>query len=170
MNKTRRLIFLIISAIATLAVMATIFYFSNQGGEASSEASNSTGSVILEILHIEVPEGESPDTVPIVFSFTIRSLAHILLFSLLGVTGYLFFTAVFAFREKRQFDSVYVALCALALCLIYACLDELHQMFIDGRSATFRDVGIDAIGFCFTIALCCIVAAVVKVLRGKRKI
>jgi len=28
----------------------------------------------------------------------------------------------------------------------YACLDELHQLFVDGRGASIKDVGIDSLG------------------------
>ncbi|MBP7876318.1 VanZ family protein, partial [Candidatus Woesebacteria bacterium] len=32
------------------------------------------------------------------------------------------------------------------ICLLYAGLDELHQSFTPGRSATLRDVGYDSLG------------------------
>jgi VanZ family protein len=35
---------------------------------------------------------------------------------------------------------------AIAISLLYACSDEFHQTFVDGRTGTPVDVGIDAIG------------------------
>jgi hypothetical protein len=36
---------------------------------------------------------------------------------------------------------------------LYACTDELHQIFVPGRSAQFRDVLIDTLGASFGIAI-----------------
>ena len=35
---------------------------------------------------------------------------------------------------------------ALVICFIYACTDEYHQLFVDGRTGQFIDVLIDTIG------------------------
>lgn len=35
---------------------------------------------------------------------------------------------------------------AIGLCILYSCTDEFHQLFINGRSGSFRDVLIDTIG------------------------
>lgn len=151
--KTRRIVFTVVAAMLMLAVMITIFIFSNQKGEVSSEASNSTGSFILELLHIEVPEGETPDSVPIVGGLTVRNLAHVFLFSLLGLTSYLFCYFGMGLMKPTRYRALIAAGGALGISLLYACLDELHQRFIGGRSPRIRDVGIDAIGFCLMIAV-----------------
>lgn len=159
-----------------LAVMGTIFTFSNQRGEASSAASNSTGSFILELLHIEVPAGQSPDSVPIIFGFTIRNLAHIFLFGCLGLTSYLFCLSVVSLLEVlgyklRGYWAFDAAMFALGISFLYACLDEIHQYFVGGRSATVRDIGIDAIGFLMAIGLSFGLTALIEYFcrRGRRK-
>ena len=39
------------------------------------------------------------------------------------------------------------------LALAYACTDEYHQTFVDGRTGTVRDVGIDTIGIAIAIGI-----------------
>ena len=40
-------------------------------------------------------------------------------------------------------------LLSLIFSFLYACTDELHQIFVPGRSAQFRDVLIDTLGASF---------------------
>ena len=40
------------------------------------------------------------------------------------------------------------------ICFLYACTDELHQLFIAGRSAEIKDVLIDSFGSLTSILLC----------------
>ena len=42
---------------------------------------------------------------------------------------------------------------SLIFCFIYACSDEMHQLFINGRSGEIRDVLIDSIGAFIGISL-----------------
>ena len=41
---------------------------------------------------------------------------------------------------------------AIAISLLYACTDEFHQTFVDGRHGTPVDVGVDAIGMAIAAA------------------
>ena len=40
---------------------------------------------------------------------------------------------------------------AFVFCFLYACSDEVHQLFVPGRSGNIIDVGIDSIGSYFGI-------------------
>ena len=42
---------------------------------------------------------------------------------------------------------------SILLSLLYACTDEIHQIFVPGRSAQFRDVLIDTLGASFGIII-----------------
>jgi VanZ family protein len=39
------------------------------------------------------------------------------------------------------------------LAFAYACSDEYHQTFVDGRTGTVRDVGIDTIGIAIAVGI-----------------
>lgn len=176
--KTKRIVFAVVSGTLMLAVMITIFIFSNQNGEASTAASSSAGSFILQLLHIEVPPGQSPSSVPIIFGFTIRNLAHIFLYTCLGLASYLFCLSGLAIAEiaghglkgkARLYRAPIAAGAAVGISLIYAVSDEFHQMFVGGRSATIRDVGIDAIGFLLAIGLALGITLLIEWALRRRK-
>ena len=136
-----------------LAVMVVIFLFSGQQGEASAGTSNGVGEWLLGILGIEIPPGMDASNVPIFFGLTIRKLAHIFLYFLLGGTSFLF-AAMLPNKAARSKKPAVSGGIALVIALFYACLDEVHQSFVPGRAAQLQDVGVDTIGFVLAIVLC----------------
>ena len=54
---------------------------------------------------------------------------------------------------------------ALLICAVYAATDELHQMFVQGRSCEVRDILIDSLGALTGILIACLIS----VLRAKKK-
>ena len=135
-----------------LAVMIGIFLFSGQQGEASAGVSNGVGEWLLGILGIGIPPGMSASNVPILFGLTIRKLAHIFLYFLLGGTSFLFAVMLPVKTVAKARPAISGGI-ALVISLLYACLDEVHQSFVPGRVAQIQDVGVDAIGFVFSIVL-----------------
>ena len=142
----------ILCALPMLAVMVGIFLFSRQQGEASAGVSNGVGEWLLGILGIEIPPGMSASNVPIVFGLTIRKLAHIFLYFLLGGTSFLF-AATLPVKTVAKVRPAVSGGIAFVISLLYACLDEVHQSFVPGRAAQIQDVGVDAIGFVLAIVL-----------------
>lgn len=65
--------------------------------------------------------------------FLIKKTAHVLEYTILFL---LWFRAL---NKKNPFQ-------ALIFSLIYAFTDEIHQLFVPGRTGRLRDVGIDSIG------------------------
>ena len=52
--------------------------------------------------------------------------------------------------KKAPLNSVKYALAmSITLSFLYACTDEIHQIFVPGRSAQFRDILIDTLGASF---------------------
>ena len=151
-----------------LAVMVGVFLFSGQQGEASAGVSNGVGEWLLGILGIEIPPGMSASNVPILFGLTIRKLAHIFLYLLLGGTSF-FFAAMLPVKVAAKAKPAVSGGIALVISLLYACLDEVHQSFVPGRAAQIQDVGVDAIGFVLAIALCMVASYVVLVVRAKKQ-
>ena len=53
---------------------------------------------------------------------------------------------------------IWLMLVAGLICVGFACGDEYHQSFVDGRGPSAKDVGIDSIGVFFgimTVRICC---------------
>ena len=117
---------------AMLVTMVVIFLFSHQSGKNSSE----TSGFFARLLGIKNPDA------PIIFGLTIRKIAHITVYFVLGVFAYLALAGV----KLRP-------LVAVGICYAYAVSDEIHQIFIKGRVGCFTDTLIDAIGFVLAIAV-----------------
>ena len=167
--KKIQIIKVVLTAIAMIAVMAIIFSFSGQNFEKSSSTSDSVADVVVDILDKEVPPGETSSTVPIAFGLNTRKLAHVFLYMMLGVTSFLFSASVFGFKKPSfKLAPLYISLSACAICFLYACLDELHQYYVGGRTASFGDVGIDSIGYILMIALSCATYLLINLIINKR--
>ena len=136
----RRALFLILS----IAVMIAIFWFSAQPGEKSMQISDS----VTESLQL----GKTGDSYhyssvqPILFSLNARKYAHIILYATLGISVFLCFS-------DRKCGMIRRGILSFVICFLYACSDELHQYYVSGRTASFKDVLIDSIGFGSVIAV-----------------
>jgi len=73
--------------------------------------------------------------------------AEIVLRKLGHVTGYLILTLLGVRALRRSGVAAAVPVAGVAA-LLYAASDEWHQSFVPGRTATPRDVAIDAVGIC----------------------
>lgn len=168
---TKQWIPIVITAILMVAVMIAIFLFSGQNAESSSKVSNSVGEIVVEVLGIEVPEGQSPSSVPIFLGFNIRKIAHLTMYFLLGLTSFLFVSSLFRLKSERAVtDIVLTAVSALAISVLYAGLDEVHQLFVGGRAGTVTDVMIDSVGSFTAILLLGVIFVVVHAVKnGTRK-
>lgn len=168
MSKSKKILFIILSTVAMVSVMATIFFFSGQEGGASSEASHSTGGFLFRFLGIKVLEGQSPDSVPILFGLTIRNCAHVFIFFWFGITAYLFVASIFNYFRTggiTKWEILQIFVYALMISVLYAGIDEFHQMFVAGRTASMRDVGIDTIG----ISIAVVLSVLVNIIIAKRR-
>lgn len=115
--------------IPSIIMMIVIFMFSNQTGNESSGLSSQIVVWIQTYLHIPISE------------FIVRKLAHMSEYALLT------FTFIYGFYHN-QFSTKKIICLALLCTFLYACSDELHQLFIGGRAGQFTDVLIDTSGGC----------------------
>lgn len=126
--------------IAVLFLMLLIFWFSNQQGKDSKGLSDTIANTMIEVVEtvgsfsFSTPEREE---VQRIYTVVIRKGAH---FSVYYILGILVFLLVHSYHYPHPF------LLSFFLCLCYACSDEIHQLFIFGRSGQILDVGIDGCG------------------------
>jgi len=125
--------------IIVLFLMIVIFSFSMDSGSVSTNRSNSFAfSVGKMILRRELTEEEKNfywDTLEV----PVRKTAHFTIYFLLGLS-YIWFL--------KEFDSFSwkTVLYAILFVFLYACSDEIHQLFVSERSGEILDVFIDTIG------------------------
>ena len=137
----------ILFAILVIAWMITIFCFSNENGETSQGTSDIITNAIINIREELENHRET-------ISFYVRKLAHFSIYFVGGILLFEFYNT-FDVTNKKVFGmSALTGVC-------YATFDEVHQLFISGRSGQFRDVCIDSTGI--------IVALIIMMLIAKAK-
>lgn len=132
--------------ISVVLWMAVIFCLSAQE---ASQSSSLSGSAIWSVAEITQPgfrEMSRIEQENIVeqYQYITRKTAHMLAYTALGI---LCTAALFQYTISRKMR----AAAAFAVCTGYACTDEIHQLFVAGRSGQISDVGIDALGVCLGI-------------------
>lgn len=119
--------------------MLLIYWFSNQAGNLSGEMSSGLISWIVSTVEKLLSISLDTDKIIAVFAFLVRKIAH---FSLYFVLGILWMSLLKEYNISIGRQLVY----AILFCLIYACSDEFHQLFIPGRSGNIFDAMIDLLG------------------------
>ena len=117
----------IFKLVLVLIVMVFIFAFSNESGVKSTKRSDRVITVFFK--------NNRKTNRLITF---VRKSAHFIIYFLLGfLVINLFIEFNLSIRQLLVFS--------LLFCFIYACSDEIHQLFIVGRSGSFVDVLLDTI-------------------------
>lgn len=94
--------------------------------------------------------------------FFIRKFAHLLIYGLLGmlITRLL--------KELTRWLLGWNYLISVIICTAYAAIDEYHQSFINGRTATSIDVFLDMIGAMLGILLYLSISQLLKFINNKK--
>ena len=143
MNKEKFLKWFIFSIAVAINLFILINAFIN--GEASAKESNTIAHTTADVINAVKPETITPQNFDR-FAFDLRkAVGHFGLFAFSGVfsswTTYLFSkdTKVGYFLSQVMMD--------LSFGFVMAMLSEFVQIFVDGRSGAWADVGIDFAGF-----------------------
>lgn len=153
--KTRKIIFLILIIINCI----TIFYFSNQVADTSSSSSGRVVNFVMKVLpqFKNMQEQQKEHIANEVLQPIVRKMAH---FSIYTLLGFLTINFALACKEKTLVCNTDEQCSPLQLKegrnkrilyswlfgTLYAVSDEIHQLFISGRSCEFRDICIDSLG------------------------
>lgn len=134
-----------IKLVLILLCMVTIFLFSNDTSDESTKKSdgviiNATEFFLGKTLNF-VEKEKYIDT----FVTPVRKSAHFLIYFVLGLL-------IISFLKEFNLNYKSV-LIAILISFLYACSDEVHQMFVAGRSCEIRDVIIDTMGSVFGIII-----------------
>lgn len=128
-----------IFVLLSIAVMILIFYFSSEPDVVSAAKSTALTDLVVQVLKsIDVNLSTDFNTAEYQqLDYFIRKMAH---FSIYTALGFCVFGAIKA--GKIKFAPLY----ALAFCAVYAISDEVHQLFVLGRTGKVSDVVIDLVG------------------------
>ena len=126
--------------ILVLLWMALIFYLSHQAAGESDSLSGDLTEIIIENI-----ENLTSTTIDIdLFHHLVRKNAHFFAYFILSV---LTLNAL----KWSGFTGYKWISTALLICVLYAVTDEVHQLFIPGRSGEVKDILIDSGGALFGI-------------------
>lgn len=128
--------------ILTIIWMGVIFMFSAQVSDESKSSSNKvTSAVVNTVISIKKENISEEKRQKIIEdkTFIVRKSAHFTEYFILGLILILYL------QTKEKLATKYVIL-AIIFCVLYATSDEIHQLFVDGRSCKIMDILIDTCG------------------------
>ena len=115
-----------INIILVIIWMTFIFIMSSFNSTESSNQSSFIVDIITNFIKISNVE---------LLTLIIRKLAHFTEYFILGMLVYNMTTS---YNKKRHL--------AIIICFMYALSDEIHQLFVPGRSCQILDMTIDILG------------------------
>ena len=121
----------LINLILLILWMILIFTMSNFKAVESDSQSGFIVNILVNIFNIK-----NVDLITLI----VRKCAHITEYLILGI---LMLNCLKDYNIKNVF------IISILVCILYSCSDEIHQIFISGRSGEIVDVLIDTIGIVF---------------------
>lgn len=135
----------VFSWIPAVIIMVFIFIFSSQEANVSDETSRSLASRVYDlyenVTNQTVTEQEKEATL-LNINMIVRKVAHCMEYGVLS-----FFIAFHFFALDLNGKKIF--LFSVLISFLYAITDEIHQLFVAGRSGQLKDVLIDTIGAIF---------------------
>lgn len=127
---------IIVAWLLVLLWMSLIFYLSHQPATKSSELSSGIVEVVVQTLDTLIPFVDlNLESLHII----IRKGAHLTAYFVLG-------SFVMIALKQSGLRHYRLIVLSLVICVLYAISDEIHQLFIPGRSGEIKDVLIDSSG------------------------
>ncbi len=144
----------IISLILLIAWMIFIFSLSAQNAETSTQTSGGVISSIVRIFYPDFDKLSSEEQTEFIAPYQgfVRKTAHFTAYAILGVFSFFTYISYKKIPLKIRFSS------SLITCLAYSISDEIHQLFIPGRSGEIRDICIDFCGSLLSITILTIIS------------
>lgn len=138
--------------------MITVFIFSNEKATESKVTSrNVTIAIVQAISGKDISDNEEllKNTDKIV-----RKLAH---YTLYTVGGVLIISFAYTMDKTKKEKILY----SLAFGVCFVITDEVHQLFVPGRTGRLLDVGIDTLGIMTGILIFLIIKKMIGAVRNK---
>ena len=137
------------SYIPAIIWMYIIAGFSGASGESSSSLSLRVTEQIVHIIDINdnMTEEEFVDMVELLHT-PVRKMAHMAEYAILYILLFVPMRLTLKNKSVKR-----ILLIALFSCVVYASFDEIHQLFVDGRSGKVTDVMIDSTGALFGLVV-----------------
>lgn len=128
----------VIKGLIVVLCMLSIFLFSTDNSRESTSKSNRVILGITNLFHKDLSNKEKEKIIDMFF-VPIRKMAHFGIYLVLGIS-------LISFLREFSIPILKLLLLSIFLAFLYACSDEIHQLFVPGRSGRFSDVLLDTLG------------------------
>lgn len=126
----------VVSVILVLLWMMIIFGFSKESGNESGSLSDNIIIAVTETVTDIKRDTKDMQNIIKKYSFFVRKCAH---FTEYFILGFLVINALYICGVKR-----YSLIYTIVICILYAVSDEVHQLFVPGRSGQLSDTLLDS--------------------------
>lgn len=126
--------------------MLIIFMLSSDNSVVSTKKSDSIIINTVEFFKGDSLSKKQKDNYIEYFVLPVRKGAH---FTIYFILGFLVINLLYEFDLNTRKKIVF----SIIMCFLYACSDEIHQLFVNGRSGQIMDVFIDTMGSSVSIIL-----------------
>ena len=150
--------------ISLLLILQMLFIFTMSSF--GSDSSNAQSGQIIQVLRqvfSSLSHTSGPDAS--VLAFIVRKTAHFTEYAILGILFYFFYR-----QTLPQKNGLRLFVLAILSSFLYACTDEIHQLFVPGRSGQLTDVLVDTLGASFGCTSLAFSNYLKKVLRARRRV
>ena len=129
----------ILNIILIIIWLFIIFSFSAEDATKSEHRSDEVIINAVEtITREEIPENQRQKIID-EYIVIVRKSAHFFLYFILAILVFTLYKRIFGLNSKSFIYTI-------IFCFIYACSDEIHQLFINGRTARIFDIFVDTSG------------------------
>ncbi len=150
---------------ATVAIMLVIFFHSAKNATQSTAASDPIAQAVYSVIVPDETVITVEQRIEIMdkIQLFVRKSAHFLIYAALGFSFFASLTTHFVtLKNKFILSQVFSS--------AYAASDEFHQLFVEGRAGTVKDVLLDSAGALFGILLCFAATLIIKKIKKGRAI
>lgn len=133
--------------ILAIAIAINLFILINAflNGEISAKESNDVAHTAADVINTVKPETITPQNFDR-FAFDVRkAVGHFLLFALSG--GFTTWAGYLFLKDTKLGYFVWELLLTFAFGFTLAIITEFAQIFVEGRTGAWLDVGIDSLGY-----------------------
>ena len=143
-DRTYRIISLV-SLILIVIAFLMIFLFSSEDASKSSKTSGKITDFVISTFYKDYDEMTSSEKSALrsKIDHRVRKTAH---FTEFFILSFLLMVHVFTLLEYKKKKNYFSFLVVVPIGVIYAIIDECHQLFVGGRGPAINDVLIDSLG------------------------
>lgn len=142
-----------VKGIIAIICCIVIFSFSAVPAKASTKQSKGLTYNVIKLLNGNKLNEKELEKLTKKVNPIVRKVAHFSIYMILAIFTYIFIEElnIKSKSEKERLRKNILYTCIF--CIIYAIFDEIHQIYVPGRTGKAIDVIIDTLGSCMGIAI-----------------